>query len=459
MEKRINYYVSKKNFFLWLSVLATILSIVLRCISFTYLELLPIIGGIIFLLIILVNGDEHFYRTAIPMFMLALYFAIKESQNLTIKWAVLIWVACIGTAFIYYRTSCGKERNWLILLIFIGLFGCKTYSVRSIFVAQSIPVAFVTAPDLLIMFAAICIILAMQIHLDNKWHPTWGDRIDGRRIKTLDPMAVVANYVMPTRNGASNHIIDKIEITEIEKYIVEKRKEGYKGFGITHILLATYVRCVAKYPALNRFLSGQRVYSRGDDIQFCMVVKNSMSLEGEESVMKLHLKPTDTVFDIYDKLNAEITRIKTNAVGGSDFDKTAKLFSYVPGLLFKFIVWILKCMDYLGLLPKFLLEVSPFHGTVFFTSLASLGIEPVVHHLYDFGNLPVFCAFGSKYTTKEIGEDGWVHTRKWMDYTFNTDERICDGFYYAAVFKYFKKLLAHPEKLEVQPEEVKRDID
>lgn len=459
MDTRINYYVSKKNFFFWLSVLATTLSVVLRIMSYSTLELLPIVGGIIFLLIIIINGDEHFYRTAIPMFMLALYFAIKESQGLYLRWAVLIWVACIGTAFIYYRTSCGKEKNWLILLIFLGLFGCKIYSVRKIFEAQSIPVAFVTAPDLLIMFAAICIILAMQMHLDNEWHPTWGDRSDGRRLRTLDPMTVVANYIMPTRNGAANHITDKVEITNIEKYIVEKRKEGYKGFGITHILLAAYVRCVAKYPAINRFLSGQRIYSRGNDIQFCMVVKSSMSLDGEESILKLHLKPTDTVFDIYDKLNAEIMRIKTNEVGGSDFDKTAKLFSYIPGLLFKFIIWLLKAIDYLGFLPKFLLEVSPFHGTVFFTSLASLGIEPVVHHLYDFGNMPVFCAFGSKYITKEIGEDGRVHTCRWMDYTFNTDDRICDGFYYASVFKYFKKLLAHPEKLEIQPEEVRHDID
>ena len=453
MEQRINYYVSKKNVLFWIAVLSLVASMLLRLCFYTPLELLPILASICYLLIVLVNGEEHFYKTAVPVLAFAVYFAIKgATSGLSLRWVLLIIVACIGTAFIYYRTSSGKESNWLILIVFAALFAYKCYQIR---LRITLPVL----PDMLLLFSGIMMVLSMKIHLDGEWHPTWGDRSDGRRLRTLSPIAIVGNYIMPTRTGAANSISDKIEISEIERYIVEKRKEGYKGFGVTHILLAAYVRCVAKYPALNRFLSGQRVYSRGDDIQFCMVVKSAMTLEGEESILKLHLKPTDTVIDIYNKLDVEIRKIKQNAVGGSDFDKTAKFFSYIPGLIIKFAIWFLGVMDYFGLIPKFLLEISPFHASVFFTSMASLGIGPIVHHLYNFGNMPVFCSFGAKYSTREIGEDGRVYTCKWMDYTFNTDERICDGFYYASVFKYFKKLLVHPEILEEQPDTVKHDIE
>ena len=215
---------------------------------------------------------------------------------------------------------------------------------------------------------------------------------------------------------------------------------------------------MAKYPALNRFLSGQQVYSRDDDIQFCMMVKEEMSTDAPESAMKLHLTPTDSVEDIYRKMTEQVTRIK-EASDASDFDKTAKLLSLIPGIVFKFVVWLLKVADYFGLLPKFLLEVSPFHGSIFFTSMGSLGIPPIVHHLYDFGNLPVFGSFGCKRRSLEVQEDGTVVQKKYIDFKFCMDERIVDGFYYAAFFKHYKRIILHPEVLDNPPEEVIRDID
>ncbi|MBR5095166.1 MAG: 2-oxo acid dehydrogenase subunit E2, partial [Oscillospiraceae bacterium] len=126
--------------------------------------------------------------------------------------------------------------------------------------------------------------------------------------------------------------------------------------------------------------------------------------------------------------------------------------------LLKFAIWFLKFLDYFGLLPRIILELSPFHGSIFFTSMGSLGIPPVFHHLYNFGNLPIFMAFGRKYKVNETQDDGTVVTRKYMDYTFNVDERIVDGFYYATVIKHFHKLLLHPERLDEPEMEINEDI-
>ena len=111
------------------------------------------------------------------------------------------------------------------------------------------------------------------------------------------------------------------------------------------------------------------------------------------------------------------------------------------------------------MLPKFLLELSPFHGSVFFTSMGSLGIPPIYHHLYDFGNLPVFCSFGCKRRALEVQEDGSVVPRKFVDFNVSMDERIVDGFYYATFFKHFRRVIRHPEQLDLPPEEVVQDID
>ena len=59
----------------------------------------------------------------------------------------------------------------------------------------------------------------------------------------------------------------------------------------------------------------------------------------------------------------------------------------------------------------------------------------------------------------EVQEDGSVVTKKYIDVKFVLDERICDGYYYATFFKYFRRLLAHPEVLDNPPETVVADID
>ena len=469
MEKRIAFYVSRKNVLVWLSALALVCSVIVRIAYFCgkgadtktvwFLIVLPVAACLFYVLNILIDGEEHLYRTSIPVFMIAIYFGIRISMStLWMRYILLCWIAYLCFACVYAAIVSGKPHSILLPLMHLAGLGVLLYECRAALQPQKLGILYENLADILVLLGGFFLTCAINVHLDKRYHPTWGDRPDGRKLRSLDPVQVVANYIMPNRVPASNFVRDTVEITAMEHYIREKRRQGLHNFGITHVFLAAYVRCVAKYPALNRFLSGQKVYTRDEDIQFCMMVKEDMTTEAPESAMKLHLTPHDTVEDIYRKFNDEVARIK-GASDASDFDKTAKALSLIPGVLFKFAVWILKTMDYFGLLPKFLLEVSPFHGSIFFTSMGSLGIPPIVHHLYDFGNLPVFVAFGCKYRKNEIDAEGNVVQRKYVDYTVNTDERICDGFYFATALKYMRRLLAHPERLDLSVEEVVRDIE
>ena len=190
-----------------------------------------------------------------------------------------------------------------------------------------------------------------------------------------------------------------------------------------------------------------------------MFIKKDMTLESPDTSIKVHLNPHDTAVDVYEKLNAAVADVKKTQELDSNLDSLIMYLNLIPSVVLKFVVWLLKLLDYFGLLPKFLLELSPFHGSLFFTSMGSLGIPPIYHHLYDFGNLPVFGAFGCKRRALEVLEDGTVVQKKYIDVRFVLDERIVDGYYYATFFKYYRRLLAHPEVLDAPPEEVVRDID
>lgn len=321
-----------------------------------------------------------------------------------------------------------------------------------------VSVAFVKQHSVVDIFAAIpvCIFAEWFVFFRKRGRERrWGDRSDGRRVRTAQVMEQVTAFFMPNRNGANNLFSDSVEISETEKYIRRKRREGMKGFGLTHVVLAAYVRTVAKYPALNRFIAGQRIYSREDDIVICMTIKKQLTASAPDSLVKVHLHPADTAFDVYSKFNAKVEEAKNEME--TTADGMAAAFMKIPRLLLKFAVWFLKTLDYFGLVPAALLEISPFHGSVYFTNMGSLGIKPVYHHLYDFGTVPVFCAFGCKRRAEEL-KDGETVERKYLDLNFNLDERICDGFYYANAIKYFLRLMTNPEVLDEKPEVIEKDI-
>ena len=45
-----------------------------------------------------------------------------------------------------------------------------------------------------------------------------------------------------------------------------------------------------------------------------------------------------------------------------------------------------------------------------------------------------------------------------MDLTFVTDERICDGYYFASALKHLKAILKNPWQLDERPEKILDDI-
>ena len=473
MDKRVHLYVSRKNVLTWLMAVCMVASAVARiaipgvkgtgdghCVWCQIL--LPIAAALLYAAIALISGDEFFFKTAIPVWMAALYSGLWIRHNVEGRMMVwLFWIALVFTASSYTEIVSGRRPRgiWLLAPVILLPVSFILYFYRQGLMAGDLTALIPAVPDLLMLLGAFIMVFGIRVHPYGEYHPTWGDRSDGRRIRTLHPMAQITSYFQWERNICSNFFEESFEITNVERYIRQKRREGMTDFGITHVLLAAYIRGIARYPQLNRFVSGQKVYSRGEDIQYCMVIKKEMSVDSPDTSIKVHLNPRDTARDVYEKLNAAVEKVKATKELDSNLDGLIMALNLIPGVFLKFTVWLLKFLDYFGLLPRFLLELSPFHGSLFFTSMGSLGIRPIYHHLYDFGNLPVFGAFGMKRKAYELQEDGSVVLRKYIDVKFVLDERIVDGYYYATFFKYYRSLMRHPELLDLPPEEVVPDID
>ncbi len=473
-KTRIAYTASRKAPAFWLSLIFGALALVgflLRafwfqpadtgCWTLWIRELIPCLASLYLVYQMAMNGKDRVYRLTLPYWALLLSLVYGVWGCLAWYWALLITLGCLALAYLMRRCLTGTlGHDWLPILLaglpMVWLIRRHIETIRnSVF---SWPELLSFLPELLLLLAYVALCFALKRVEDGAYHPTWGDRFDGRRVRSLSPISAVGTYIMPERNQANVFFNDKLEISALEKYIRSKRAQGFEHFGMTEALLAAYVRTVSKFPGANRFISGEKIYTRDEDMQFCMTVKKDMTKEAPDTVIKVHLKPGDSVEEVYRKFHAALDDAKKSMELDSSLDGVTALFNMVPGVLLKFVVWLLKLLDYFGLLPRFILEVSPFHGSIFFTSMGSLGIPAVYHHLYNFGNLPIFLAFGRKYRVNELADDGSVVSRKYMDYTFNVDERIVDGFYYATLIKFFHKLLLHPERLDDPEMEVNRDI-
>ena len=477
-KQHVAYTVSRKNPLTWLAVLLALLAAVgffLRLHFVTqggddrfefwmglFFSVLPGLGAVYFAYQLAVNGKERVFRLALPFWLLA-------AEAIFLGWAFTVWyyallitAAALVLAWITHGVLKGTIASRWVLLVPICVFSIGFFLVFTMLTLFADELSLWDEvrfyAEILLCASLLLLLPAMQKLNDGKYHPTWGDRFDGRKIRSLSPISVVGTYIMPERNQANVFFPDKLEITELDKYIRAKRAEGFDQFGMTEALLAAYVRTLSKYPGINRFISGERVYAREDDIQFCMTVKKEMTKESPDTVIKVHLKPGDSVEEVYRKYHETVNDAKKSMELDSSLDGITALFGMIPGVLLKFVVWLLKLLDYFGLLPRLILELSPFHGSIFFTSMGSLGIPAVYHHLYNFGNLPIFLAFGRKYRVNEPDDDGKIVSRKYIDYTFNVDERIVDGFYYATAIKYFHKLLLHPERLDEPDMEINGDI-
>lgn len=284
-----------------------------------------------------------------------------------------------------------------------------------------------------------------------------GDRYDGRRVRTLPPMIYLEPYLMKVRADSQNQFEAEIDIHNAEKYLAQKKKEGYTDMSLLHVLLAAYVRVVSERPGIHRFIAGQKIYHR-DKLECLMTIKKEMSLEAPDTCIKVEFDPRDNIYNVYKKFQKTVIEAKAE---DGDFESIVGTLVKMPGLLLRAAIGILRGMDYFGLLPKALQKISPFHGSMIITSMGSLGIPAIYHHLYDFGHLPIFVSYGKMFTKEVTNLEGEIEKHHFVTFKVVTDERICDGFYYASAFKQMLRYLQHPESLDetVPDDKVVEDVD
>ena len=284
-----------------------------------------------------------------------------------------------------------------------------------------------------------------------------GDRYDGYRVRTKDPMFDVIPHIMRSRLDSQVFFEEQIDITGLREFIVENRKT-IPNLSMYHLIVAALVRTLVQRPRLNRFVSGRKIYARSY-LRASLTVKKSKDINADEAMVMPEFSPYDTLADIALKFNEEVKEAKKQDENakGNETDMAIFLLNLLPGFVKSFFVWLMRTLDAHGMMPKVINRVSPFHSSVFVTNVGSIGLKSVYHHLYEFGTTSIFLSIGKKETVQEIKSDGTVTNKNVINTRFVIDERICDGYYCASAIKLFKQYMKTPELLLEPPEFISED--
>ena len=270
-------------------------------------------------------------------------------------------------------------------------------------------------------------------------------RPDGKRVKDANPMYQVACYVMKERNDAQNMITLHIPIEPMNRYIREKQRQGVT---ISHLalIIGGYLRLCAEFTRLTDFVVNSRIYRRQDFTCGMVVLKPG---ETDGTMNKMHMNFTDDIFEVQKKLDAYIAQNRASGDTNATDKLVRKLLS-VPGLV-RIGVGLISWLDRHNLLPKAVIEASPFHVSMCISNLASIRTNHIYHHCYNFGTTSVFITMGNLVDVPRRGLMRTVTTERCLPLGVVMDERIASGSYFALAFQRMRAYLMNPELLEGAP--------
>ena len=277
-------------------------------------------------------------------------------------------------------------------------------------------------------------------------------RCDGKKLKKVDPMYRIVPHIMVERHDSMNMITLNLPMEPMQRYI---RGKAAEGITVSHmaLILAAYLRTLAEFPALNRFIGNRKVYAH-KDITVSLVVLKANSME-DETMSKIRFEAEDTIFDVQKKILHYIDENRKYSTENST-DKMIDTLTRIPGLL-RVAVGFLRFLDRHGWLPKKIVELSPFHASLLITNLASIRTNHIYHHVYDFGTTSVSMALGNQREVPRRTASGEIVFDRCLPVGLVMDERIAAGSYFARAFPVFKRYIQNPALLEEPPKEVKID--
>ena len=269
-------------------------------------------------------------------------------------------------------------------------------------------------------------------------------RRDGTRIRGLDGYHLILPYIMPKRTEAEVSMTQQFDVTDLVRYMADRNEKEGTNLKIFHAICTAVSRTVYHRPKLNIFISGRTFYQR-KDITLSFVVKQKFEDTADETLMFLKVEPDMNLDSISRLIIGDVTKVRREKT--NDLDKLMELVGNMPRFVLEGFFGSLKFLEYHGIMPKSLTAGDPNYSSVLLSNLGSIKADSCYHHLSNYGTCSVMITIGNLHKEQKLMDDGTWQPRDVINCTFNIDERLADGFYYAKSLRIMKYLLENPESM------------
>lgn len=255
----------------------------------------------------------------------------------------------------------------------------------------------------------------------------FGRRRDGT-LAEIPPYRRMMPFLMRQRNESIVLFEQQLDMSRAQPWLEAWHASTGQHATAFHLVLHALARVLHDRPHLNRFVAGRRIYDRRG-VFMTFAAKKAFRDDAPLATVKRAFAPGESFARMVAALNADIQVARSDAL--SKVDRELSVLLRLPGFLLAASVALLRWLDGLGLAPRALIGDDPMYTSAFVANLGSLQIDAAYHHLYEYGNCPLFCTVG-RLAPAPVVVGGAIEIRPSLVLRYSYDERIEDGFYAAS---------------------------
>jgi hypothetical protein len=267
----------------------------------------------------------------------------------------------------------------------------------------------------------------------------FGRRRDGVLAK-VPPYRQIMPFLMRGRNESSVLFEQQLDMSRAQPWLADWNRRTGQHATVFHLVLHALARMLHDRPHINRFIVGRRIYDRRG-VFMTFAAKKAMRDDAPLATVKREFRPGERFAEMVAALSADIQVARSDAI--SKVDKELSVFLRLPNFLLAASVALLRWLDSHGLAPNALIGDDPMYTSAFIANLGSLKIDAAYHHLYEYGNCPLFCAVGQLAPAPVVVGDA-LEVRPSLMLRYSYDERVEDGFYAASAIAKVRSWIEDP---------------
>lgn len=233
----------------------------------------------------------------------------------------------------------------------------------------------------------------------------------------------------------------EIDITDLEKYITDKRKSGVK-ITLTHFFLVATARAIKEIPELNTYIKRGNIYSHETINATVSVLLQS----GEMGSVKMLNADKLTLTESAIKLKEEIQKTYNG-----DENATMQMKEKLAAIPWPLRGWVYQSIKYitttLGIsIPPLGLSANNF-GSFILSNIGSIGLDIGYPALMPSANIAFVLILGGVSKKPWVVNDEIV-PRSILMLGAALDHRVIDASHGGKLFKLLKRFVNNPELLD-----------